>query len=193
MRISLIVKRILRLKTSRGAAGGFLRFYSNSFSSPRSRSRRRRIPFACRSPARFFKRVLWATPLSPNYPPESLGVANLLQYLRTPSGRERGFCTHLRAPDSRAGAVRVKGRRADNEIRSLPRGNNPSTHPRQLLSPDGHRQMQNSRLRPEAVYTYGERSQTRIGKQYEKMEKTVRESGRFSTLIAFCCVKQFTK
>ena len=32
-----IDKRKSRLKTSRGAAGGFLRFYSNSFSSPRSR------------------------------------------------------------------------------------------------------------------------------------------------------------
>ena len=43
---------------------------SATLSSPR------RIPFACRSPARSFKRVLWVTPLSQNYPQESFGVAN---------------------------------------------------------------------------------------------------------------------
>ena len=36
----------------------------------------RRIPFACRSQVRFFKRVLWVTPLLQNSPPDSFGVAN---------------------------------------------------------------------------------------------------------------------
>ena len=98
MKTPCIDKRKLRLKTSRDSAGGFLRFYSNSFSSPRSRSRRRRIPFACRSQARFFKRVLWATPLSPNYPPESLGKANLSQYACIASDQERGICVFALVP-----------------------------------------------------------------------------------------------
>ena len=42
----------------------------------------RRIPFACRSQVRFFKRVLWVTPLLQNSPPESFGVANP-SYLRS--------------------------------------------------------------------------------------------------------------
>ena len=41
---------------------------------------------------------------------------------------------------------------------------------------DAHRQMQNSRLRPEAVSIYRERSQTRIGKRPNKMEKTARRT-----------------
>ena len=48
--------------------------------------------------------------------------------------------------------------------------------------------MQNSRLRPEAVYTYRERAQTRIEKQKTKsMEKTA--ARRFSTFAAFYCMR----
>lgn len=56
---------------------------------------RRQFPFARRSQARFFKRVLGATPLRENYPPES-------------------FRSLTRVSNNRAGAFTVPGRAASN-------------------------------------------------------------------------------
>ena len=65
--------------------------------------------------------------------------------------------------------------------------------PRQQRLSGAQRRAQNRRLRSEAVSSYCERSQTARGKQKQKKKKSVRVSGRFSTLNAFCYAKRSHK
>ena len=53
--------------------------------------------------------------------------------------------------------------------------------------------MQNSRLRPDGVLAYAKRSQTRIGNEFEKKEKPVREGERVSTLNSVYQCEDYTQ